>query len=120
MRALKVIDLFCGCGGFSLGFDYAGFEIIYALDNWETACKSYQVNFPQVDIYCEDALNVKPSEIPNCDIVIGSPPCQDFSVANLKKSYDTALIDWFWGVVRRKNPKYVIMEEVPQGRKASD
>ncbi|WP_290597067.1 MULTISPECIES: DNA cytosine methyltransferase [unclassified Archaeoglobus] len=116
MRTLKVIDLFCGCGGFSLGFDYAGFEIIYALDKWEIACRSYKANFPHVDVHCEDALNVDPKDIPNCDIIIGSPPCQDHSVANHKRTHDTSLINWFWEIVRKKKPKYVIMEETPLAR----
>ncbi|WP_456327117.1 DNA cytosine methyltransferase [Archaeoglobus sp.] len=110
---LTVVDLFCGCGGFSLGFDYAGFKIIFALDNWKVACESYQANFPDVEVLCENALNLSPDDIPDADIIIGSPPCQDFSIANLKKKYDTTLIDWFWDVVREKKPKYVIMEEVP-------
>jgi len=114
---LKVVDLFCGCGGFSLGFDYAGFRIIYALDSWGIACESYQTNFPDVEVVCEDALNLSPRDIPDADIIIGGPPCQEFSVANLKKKYDTSLIDWFWEVVREKNPKYVIMEEVPAVRR---
>lgn len=114
---LKVIDLFCGCGGFSLGFDYAGFKIIYALDNWKTACESYQANFPDVEVVCEDALKLAPEDIPDADVIIGGPPCQEFSVANLKKKYDTSLIEWFWDMVVEKNPKYVIMEEVPTVRR---
>lgn len=110
---MKVADLFCGCGGFSLGFDYAGFDIVYALDNWEVACESYSTNFPSAEVVCEDALNLTADDIPDVDIIIGSPPCQDFSVANLKKKYDTKLVDWFWDIVFEKNPKYVIMEEVP-------
>ena len=110
---MKVVDLFCGCGGFSLGFEYAGFEIIFGLDNWKAACESYAANFPNAEIMCADALTLTADDIPNADIIIGSPPCQDFSIANMKKRYDTRLIDWFWDVVRRKNPKYVIMEEVP-------
>jgi site-specific DNA-cytosine methylase len=110
---LTVIDLFCGCGGFSLGFDYAGFEIIYALDNWKTACESYQANFPDVEVVCEDALSLTADDIPDADIIIGGPPCQEFSVANLNKKFDTSLIQWFWDIVVEKNPKYVIMENVP-------
>ena len=114
---MRVVDLFCGCGGFSLGFDYAGFDIIFALDSWETACRSYSENFPHVEVVCEDALNLTPDDIPDADIIIGGPPCQQFSVANLRKDYDASLIEWFWEIVREKNPKYVIMEEVPQVRR---
>lgn len=58
MTKYKVIDLFCGCGGFSYGFDYFDehFELTYALDSWEVACRSYKANYPYVDVDCRDAL----------------------------------------------------------------
>ena len=126
---LKVIDLFCGCGGFSLGFDYLDeyFELVYALDNWEIACQSYKANFPYVDVDCRDALEVKPSEIPNADVVIGGPPCQEFSVAKAhhskpehKPSYDTTLVEWFLKVIEHLKPKFWIMENVPSVLKFID
>lgn len=111
---MKVIDLFCGCGGFSLGFEMADFEIIYALDNWETACRSYKANFPYVDVDCRDALEVKPSEIPKADVIIGGPPCQEFSIAKEKRrTFDLTLVNWFLKVVEKLRPKYWIMENVP-------
>jgi len=121
---MKVVDLFCGCGGFSLGFDYLDqeFELIYGLDNWEAACKSYRANFPYVDVDCRDALEVKPSEIPKADIVIGGPPCQDFTIARAKwrgkytpppRTFDTKLVEWFLEVIDQLKPQAWIMENVP-------
>jgi len=110
---VKVVDLFCGCGGFSLGFEYAGFDIIYGLDNWEVACMSFAENFPKAEVVCENALDLTADDIPDADVIIGGPPCQQFSIANLKKRYDTSLVEWFWKIVEEKDPKYVIMEEVP-------
>ncbi|MBQ5625308.1 MAG: DNA cytosine methyltransferase, partial [Phascolarctobacterium sp.] len=43
---MNVIDLFCGCGGFSKGFEQAGFKIILGLDFWQDAIITYQTNFP--------------------------------------------------------------------------
>lgn len=116
---LKVIDLFCGCGGFTYGFDYFDdvFKVIYALDKWDVACESYSANYPHVDVVCEDALNLKSDDIPDADVIIGSPPCQDFSIANLKRKEDPTLINWFWKIVEDKRPKYVIMEEVPLAKR---
>ncbi len=115
---LKVIDLFCGCGGFTYGFDYLDdtFEVIFALDKWKVACESYSVNYPNVEIVCKDALRLKPEDIPDADVIIGSPPCQDFSIANLKRKEDPTLINWFWKVVEEKKPRYIIMEEVPRAK----
>ena len=45
---MKVIDLFCGCGGFSEGFRQAGFEIVLGVDIWDIACKSFEANFPKL------------------------------------------------------------------------
>ena len=116
---MKVADLFSGCGCFSLGFDYLddNFELVYALDNWKTACDSYKANFPYADVVCCDALEVKPQEVPNVDVIIGGPPCQEFSVANTKFRFsenpDLSLVNWFLEVVNRQNPKFWIMENVP-------
>jgi len=112
---MKVVDLFCGCGGFSFGFDYLeDFELVYALDNWDVACKSYKANFPYVDVDCRDALDVKPSEIPKADVVIGGPPCQDFSSAKMKnRKPNLSLVDWFLSVIEDQTPKFWILENVP-------
>ena len=119
---MRVVDLFCGCGGFSLGFDYLeDFELVYALDNWDVACKSYKANFPKVDVDCRDALEVKPSEIPRTDVIIGGPPCQEFSVTNTKfRNYEEPnldLVNWFFSVVAYHKAtfqtKFWIMENVP-------
>ena len=112
---MKVADLFCGCGGFSLGFDYLeDFQLVYALDNWKIACDSYKANFPYVDVDCRDALTVKPHEIPKADVIIGGPPCQEFSVAKAsKRTYDMSLANWFLSVIEKVKPVFWIMENVP-------
>jgi DNA (cytosine-5)-methyltransferase 1 len=77
-----VVDLFCGAGGFSEGFRQAGFRVVYGLDNWPVACASFRANHPGARVDCRDALTVEPSEIPDADVIIGGPPCPDFSYAN--------------------------------------
>jgi len=120
----KVNDFFAGCGGLSLGFDYLDqdFELQYALDNWEVACKIYKANFPYVDVDCRDALEIKPSELPKADVIIGGPPCQEFTIMKARKlgkftpperTFETALIDWFLQVVEYHKPKFWLMENVP-------
>ena len=111
---MKVVDLFCGAGGLSLGFDYCeSFELIYALDNWNLACETYKTNFPNTDVDCRNALDVKLNEIPKCDIIVGSPPCQDFSTAKMSnRESDLSLVNWFLSVIEHQKPKYWIMENV--------
>lgn len=111
-----VTDLFCGAGGFSWGFYMAGFKPIYALDSWDIACSSYKANMRKAQVVCRDALTVDPSEIPDSDVIIGGPPCQAFSTANMRHVFqesDLDLIRWFLRVVEVKKPKHWIMENVP-------
>lgn len=117
MIVIKVIDLFCGCGGFSEGFRQAGHEIILAVDSWETALKSHELNHPECEHWLTDVgyVNDLPGyELPECDIIIGSPPCQNFSTANTKKNcvIGLGLVHEFERIVKTNNPKYWIWENV--------
>ena len=79
----KVIDLFCGCGGLSLGFEKAGFEIVRAFDNWSKAINIYNANFTKHRAELKDIYNITPDYLKKFkpDIIIGGPPCQDYSSA---------------------------------------
>lgn len=81
--AKKIIDLFAGCGGMSLGFQNAGFEIISAYDNWQPAIDIYSANFNHPIIKKDLSKEDITGEIINSnpDMIIGGPPCQDFSIA---------------------------------------
>ena len=110
---MKVIDLFCGAGGFSEGFRQAGFEIILGIDNDPIACQSFAANFPNADVICTDITDIK--KLPAADIIIGSPPCQEFSIANKKVTEPNPyLIYYFLYLVGKHCPKFWIMEEVMQ------
>lgn len=79
---MNVIDIFCGCGGLSLGFQNAGFTIVRAFDHWDKAVEIYNKNFDHnaelIDVYDLTPQYLK-SFFP--DIIIGGPPCQDYSSA---------------------------------------
>ena len=80
---LKAIDLFCGCGGLSLGFENAGFNIVKAFDNWDRAVSTYNINFASHNAEKKDAYELTPEYLKSFspDIIIGGPPCQDYSSA---------------------------------------
>ncbi|MDE5757603.1 MAG: DNA cytosine methyltransferase [Allobaculum sp.] len=117
---MKTIDLFCGCGGMSLGFHNAGFELIAAYDNWGPAVKVYSLNF-QHPVYQADLSNCEAQNaIKNFgpELIIGGPPCQDFSTAGhmdetLGRAHLTIV---YANIVALARPKFFVMENVPQAR----
>jgi DNA (cytosine-5)-methyltransferase 1 len=95
MKTIKVIDFFCGAGGFSEGFKQMGYEIVYGYDHWKPAVDTYNHNF---NLYCEpkNILEFKNTiheidNIPNTEIIIGSPPCVSFSSSNKSGNADKSL-----------------------------
>lgn len=95
MNKLTVIDFFCGAGGFSEGFRQMGYEILYGFDHWKPAVETFNHNF---DLNCEpkNILDFKKSiseieNLPNTEIIIGSPPCVSFSSSNKSGNADKSL-----------------------------
>lgn len=111
---IKAIDLFCGCGGLSLGFQQAGFEIVGAFDNWKKAVEIYNENFQHKaelkDVYELTADYLKKF---SAEIIIGGPPCQDYSSAGKRNEKNNAdLTIRFAELVCEVNPKFFLMENV--------
>jgi len=112
---MKVVDLFCGAGGFSLGFEVLeDFEVVYAIDNDPKCLETFRHNFPETEVVEEDVRDVE--EIPNADVVVGGPPCPDFSLANKKRDPEAGmeLVYEFLRLKDTADPDYWIMENVPQ------
>lgn len=92
---LTVIDFFCGAGGFSEGFRQMGFEIKYGYDHWKPAVETFNHNF---NLECEvkNILDFETSideieNLPDTDVIIGSPPCVSFSSSNKSGNADKSL-----------------------------
>ena len=121
-KPIRVIDLFCGCGGLSLGFQNAGYEIVSAFDNWDEAISIYQKNFahPIVKRDLSQTKDISDIESLHPDMIIGGPPCQDYSSAghrdetlgraNLTISYAE--------FVTKVRPELFLMENVPTIQKS--
>ena len=114
---MKVVDLFCGCGGLSLGFEKAGMEIVAAFDNWVDALYVYRNNFSHPAIRA-DLMNVKASIEAirpfKPDMIIGGPPCQDFSSAG-KRDEDNGRGDLtvcYAKIISNIKPQWFVMENV--------
>ena len=118
---LIAIDLFCGCGGFSYGFQQAGFDMALGIDMWRDATVTYKHNFPHAKVINEDITTVDAKEIfkqVNCneiDVIIGGPPCQGFSVSGKRMIDDprNKLYKSFVNLVSEIRPKVFVMENVP-------
>lgn len=120
-KANRVLDLFCGVGGLSKGFEWAGYKIIAANDNFSAACETYRKNHPNTkliegDITLKDIRDkVISTSIENgVDIVIGGPPCQGFSYAGRRLVDDPRnfLYKEFITIVGKIRPKVVLLENV--------
>jgi len=114
---MRFIDLFAGCGGMTLGFKNAGFEPVAAFDNWDAAIKVYQANFKH-DIQKLDLSDWEKSltiiDAYQFDMIIGGPPCQDFSHAG-KRNEDLGRADLtvnFSQIIANKKPRWFVMENV--------
>jgi len=129
--SLTVIDFFCGGGGFSEGFRQAGFNVIWAVDLWQTAVDTHNENHPECNAIKDNVIRISnlPDEefhklVPDSDVIIGSPPCTAFSNSNKSGKGDKAkgieLIEAYLRIVFRKKfkkgsiLKYWILENVPK------
>ena len=130
-----VIDLFAGCGGFSLGFIKAGWRVIASVE-WEywphvTFCNNIpHIQGAPIHIYHMDIKNLTGREIllnagiKEVDAVVGGPPCQSFSTAGKREIGDERdnLLWEFGRIVKEIQPKVWVMENVPglKSKKFSD
>lgn len=118
---LNCIDLFCGCGGLSLGFEKAGINVLVGIDAWKDAITTFNYNHKNSKGICADLSTLEPKEIEkelngkSVDLIIGGPPCQGFSVAGKRIVDDVRnkLYKNFVRFVEYYKPQAFIMENVP-------
>lgn len=83
---MKVLDLFSGAGGFSLGFKRAGFEIALAIENFPKNAETFKQNFPESKVIVEDIRKIKTSLVDfKPFVIIGGPPCEPYTLINPKR-----------------------------------
>lgn len=116
---MRVIDLFCGCGGFSLGAHRAGLEVLAAVDVDPRLTGSFHLNFPATKLLLADLAAVTAGDIigsasTRIDGVFGGPPCQGFSDIGRRDGDDPRrlLVIEFFRLVAEFEPRFFIMENV--------
>ncbi|MBR0496443.1 MAG: DNA cytosine methyltransferase [Treponema sp.] len=118
---LNALDLFCGCGGLSLGFEKAGINILLGIDAWQDAITTFNYNHKNSKGICADLSTLEPKDIESTlngkkiDVIIGGPPCQGFSVAGKRIIDDerNKLYKNFVKFVNYFKPRAFVMENVP-------
>lgn len=117
---MKVIDLFSGVGGLSLGFSMAGMQVVFAVEHDEAIAKTYEMNHKDTDMFCANIedLNIQSlkEKYGSVDVVIGGPPCQGFSQKGKRLSLNDErnyLFKFFIRFVEIFKPTYFLLENVP-------
>ncbi len=112
---INAVDIFCGCGGLSLGFQKAGFNVVRAFDNWDKAVGIYNRNFDH-EAELVDAYNLTAEHIKSFspDVIIGGPPCQDYSSAGKQDETQgrANLTLRYAELVCEVQPEWFVMENV--------
>ena len=117
------IDLFCGAGGLSLGFERAGFRVAAAIDDDPLNTAAYTQNFPHAHVLTADVRSLTGDDIraktaidgSRIDVVFGGPPCQGFSIGGHRDDSDprNSLILEFARLTAELRPRYFVLENVP-------
>ncbi len=119
---MNVIDFFCGCGGLSQGFIKADFNLVAAFDNWEKAISVYNANFAHKAILADvNTINMERIKIKyNPDIIIGGPPCQDYSSAGKQdETLGRAILTLKYAeIITSIKPHWFLMENVDRIKKS--
>lgn len=122
MEKIRVLDLFCGCGGLTTGLKEAGLDIIAGIDIWDKAIDSYKANHPEHLAVCADLKVLSPEifsqeyniEVGKVDVIVGGPSCQGYSMAGKRDINDprNSLFMEFCKYLDYYRPKMFLMENV--------
>ena len=117
----NVLDLFCGCGGLSCGFERAGYNIVLGIDNDKQALNTFELNHKGAKSICGDITAIHLDDIDRVtgnkkiDVIIGGPPCQGMSLSGPRKFDDprNKLYLSYIRLVEEIKPEAFVIENVP-------
>lgn len=116
----NIIDLFCGCGGLSKGFEMAGFNTVLAIDFWKDAVETFNNNHKNKVAICDDVSKIsndflddftKKNKITG---IVGGPPCQGYSTVGKRDINDDRnyLYLQYCRIVEKVKPEFFVLENV--------
>lgn len=112
---MNIVSFFAGAGGLDLGFQNAGFNVIWANEYDKEIWETYQKNHPHTILDKRSIVNIPSEEVPECDGIIGGPPCQSWSEAGAMKGIADKRGQLFFDFIRileAKQPKFFLAENV--------
>jgi len=112
---MNVVSFFAGAGGLDLGFQNAGFNVIWANEYDKEIWETYQKNHPDTVLDKRSIVDISADDVPNCDGIIGGPPCQSWSEAGTLKGIEDKRGQLFFDFIRileAKQPKFFLAENV--------
>lgn len=125
MKRPKIVSIFSGAGGIDCGFHQAGFDTVFANDNWKPACDSFSHNYPEAEVYCGSIVDVDFTEIKKkhgpIDGLVGGPPCPPFSKSRFYRTEKKRGIEDesgfltvsnYFRALEELNPKFFFFENV--------
>lgn len=112
---MRIASMFSGIGGIDLGFQQAGFEIVWANEIDKYAATTYRYNFGAAHLMEKDIRKVELCDIPDFDVLVAGFPCQSFSIAGKQRGFDDDRGKLFFQIVRIvefKKPEVIFLENV--------
>jgi DNA (cytosine-5)-methyltransferase 1 len=112
---MNIVSLFSGSGGLDLGFEQSGFNIIWANEYDSTIWETYEKNHPKTILDKRSIVDISSDEVPECDGIIGGPPCQSWSEAGSLRGINDKRGQLFFDFIRilkDKQPKFFLAENV--------
>lgn len=112
---MKIVSFFAGAGGLDLGFQKAGFDVVWANEYDREIWETYEKNHPNTVLDRRSIVNIPAEEVPECDGIIGGPPCQSWSEAGAMKGIEDKRGQLFFDFIRileAKQPKFFLAENV--------
>ena len=112
---MNIVSFFSGAGGLDLGFQKAGFNVIWANEYDKEIWETFEYNHPKTILDRRSIVDIHVDEVPDCDGIIGGPPCQSWSEAGLMKGIQDKRGQLFYDFIRilsAKQPKFFLAENV--------
>ena len=112
---MKIVSFFAGAGGLDLGFQKAGFNVIWANEYDKEIWETYEKNHPHTKLDKRSIVDIPSDDVPECDGIIGGPPCQSWSEAGALRGIEDKRGQLFFDFIRileAKQPKFFLAENV--------